>query len=212
METVSGTSRASAGGIPVFDLGGVIVDWNPRHLFRKYFPNDPDALEHFLIEIDFWNWNAAMDAGRPIADAVREWAMRFPQYADAIRAFEVHWEDIVAGPIPGMPELLDRLRGKRIPLYALSNISAENLPILISRYAILKRFERIVGSAEIGINKPDPGLFEYFLQQTGRRKKDLLFIDDVAENVAAARKLGWAAIRFTGAAELEKEISVRGLF
>jgi|WetSurMetagenome_2_1015567.scaffolds.fasta_scaffold306665_2 2-haloacid dehalogenase len=203
--------QAAAACVPVFDLGGVLFDWSPRHLFRRFFPDDPDALEKFLEEIDFWNWNAAMDAGRPVADAVREWAEKFPRYADAIRAFDARWEDIIAGPVPGTPALLDRLMEKGIPLYALSNISAEKLPILASRYAVLERFERIVISAEIGVNKPDSRLFAYFLEQTGRRKEELLFVDDSAGNVAGARRAGWAVIQFTDAAALAEELAARGI-
>lgn len=204
-------SRRGSRPIPVFDLGGVLVDWNPRHLFGRFFPGDPGALERFLSEIDFQRWNGLVDAGMPIADAVREWSAEFPRYAAPIRAFETDWANIIAGPIPGMPELLGRLREKGTPAYALSNISAERLPILLARYPFLGRLDRIVVSAEIGINKPDPRLFEYFLERTGRRKEELFFIDDMEENVAGARKAGWSAVRFTGAAALEAEFSARGI-
>jgi 2-haloacid dehalogenase len=204
-------SRPGIRRIPVFDLGGVLVDWNPRHLFRRFFPGDPDALERFLAEIDFPRWNRLVDAGMPVAEAVRVWTAEFPRFAEPIRAFETDWVNIIAGPIPGMPELLGRLREKEIPAYALSNISAEKLPILVSRYPFLERLERIVVSAEIGINKPDPRLFGYFLERTGRRKEELFFIDDLEENVAGARKAGWSALRFTGAAALEKEFSALGI-
>jgi 2-haloacid dehalogenase len=212
MKTNPGESLADIRRIPVFDLGGVLVDWNPRHLFRRFFPDNPGALERFLVEIDFWNWNACMDAGRPVAETVRERAVKFPRYAEAIGAFETDWGDIIAGPIPGIPELLDRLRRKGVPLYGLSNISAEKLPILVSRCAFLERFERIVVSAEIGVNKPDPRLFGYFLEQTGRRKEELLFIDDREENVDGARRAGWSALRFADAPALTEALSARGIF
>ncbi|MBN2084486.1 MAG: HAD family phosphatase [Anaerolineales bacterium] len=192
--------------IPVFDFGGVLFDWDPRHLFRHFFDGDTEAMERFLAEIDFFGWNAAMDQGQPFAEAVRERCARFPHYAEWIRAFDTRWEETVRGPIPGMADLLSRLRQAAIPQYGLSNTSAEKYRVLRQKYPFLRLLAGVLISGEAGICKPDPRIFELFLERTGLQKETLLFIDDSPANITAAQTLGWSAVRFTSAQELEKEL------
>ena len=203
--------NGKASWIPVFDFGGVLFDWNPRYLFRQFFDGDGEGMERFLAEIDFEGWNAVLDRGQPFVEAVRERCARFPQYAEQIRAFDTRWEETVRGPITGMTDLLSRLRQAAIPQYGLSNTSAEKYRVLRNTYPFLRGFTRVLISGEAGICKPDPRIFELFVEQTGLRREALLFIDDSPANIAAARTLGWSAVRFTSAQELEQEFISRNL-
>jgi 2-haloacid dehalogenase len=192
--------------VPVFDFGGVLFDWNPRYLFRRFFDGDSDGMERFLAEIHFDDWNAAMDRGLSFADGVRERCRQFPQYAEPIRAFDTLWEETVHGPMPGMEHLLRRLHTAGIPLFGLSNTSAEKYRVLRRNHPFLGLLTRILLSGEVGIAKPDPRIFELFLARTGLRKESLLFVDDSPANIAAAQSLGWDAVPFTSARELEKAL------
>ena len=192
--------------IPVFDFGGVLFNWDPRHLFRKLFSGDEDGMELFLAEIGFDDWNTAMDRGQPFPEAVQEQCARFPQYAEWIRAFDIRWEETIRGPISGMEDLLSRLRRSAIPIYGLSNTSMEKFQVLRKKYPFLSRFAGILISGEVGITKPDPRIFDLFLKRTGLQAGELLFIDDSEANVAAARSLGWDAVPFASAQELEREL------
>jgi 2-haloacid dehalogenase len=180
----------------VFDFGGVLFDWNPRHLFRRFFDGDDEGMERFLREIDFWNWNAEMERGRPFAEGVADRSAKFPRHAECIRAFDSDRESTVRGPMPGMPRLLRQLRRAGVPRYGMSNTSAEKFSGLRRRFPFLDGFAFILLSAEAGANKPDPRIFECFLERTGLRREDLLFIDDSPANVDAARRLGWDSVHF----------------
>jgi HAD superfamily hydrolase (TIGR01509 family) len=193
-------------GVPVFDFGGVLFDWNPRYLFRRFFDGDGEALERFMTEIHFNDWNASMDRGVSFADGVRARCRQFPRYAEPIRAFDTRWEETVRGPMPGMEGLLHRLHTAGIPLFGLSNTSVEKYRVLRRNYPFLGRLTQILLSGEVGIAKPDPRIFDLFLARTGLRKESLLFIDDSPANIAAASSLGWKAVQFTSARELEKEL------
>jgi HAD superfamily hydrolase (TIGR01509 family) len=197
--------------VPVFDMGGVVIDWNPRYLFRKFFPGDPEGMERFLREVDFWDWNAGMDRGRPFADGVAEASARFPRYANLLRTFDERWEETAAGPIAGMPELLGRLHEKGNVLYGMTNSSCEKFPILSRKFAFLRLFSVILLSGEVGMNKPDPRIFRMFLERTGLSREEVLFVDDTAANVEAARRLGWDAIIFSSVRNLESAFTARGL-
>ncbi len=203
--------KEKASCVPVFDFGGVLFDWNPRYLFRQFFDGDGESLERFLTEIGFFDWDAGMDRGRPFGEAVDEWCAKFPHYAGMIRAFDSRWVETVGGPIPGSADLLMRLREAGHPLYGLSNWSVEKFSVLRAKYAYIGAFRQILLSGEIGICKPDPRIFEAFLERTGLRPEALLFIDDSPPNIAAAQTLGWNAVHFISIKELELELIGRNL-
>ncbi|MBN1438786.1 MAG: HAD family phosphatase [Anaerolineales bacterium] len=204
--------KNSSAPIPVFDFGGVLFDWDPRHLFRHFFDGDSEGLERFLTEIDFQNWNADLDRGRPFAEAVAERSSRFPRYAHLIRAFDERWEETINGPTPGMEDILRRLRHRDIGLYGLSNLSGEKFPLLHRRHPeITGLFADILLSGEVGLIKPDSKIFNRFVTLTGLRPERLLLIDDSEANLSAARNLGWDAVRFVSAERLEEEFVRRGL-
>ncbi|MEZ0395943.1 MAG: HAD family phosphatase [Anaerolineales bacterium] len=195
----------------VFDLGGVLLDWNPRRLFREFFDGDPAALETFLAEIDFPAWNAELDRGRPIAEAVADLSRRFPHYAAPLQAYHLRWEETVLGPIQPVVGLLARLKQAGRPLFALSNWSAETFALVRARYDFLGWFDRLVISGEIGLIKPEEAVFRTFLDLIGRRPGECLFIDDSQANIAAAARLGFQTIHFLSPEQLNAELAARAL-
>jgi 2-haloacid dehalogenase len=191
----------------VFDLGGVLIDWDPRYLYRTLF-DDEAAMEAFLAEVTTPEWNAAQDAGRPWAEAVRSLADRHPEHRDLIEAYHQRWPETLGGPIEGSIEILDELR--RIPgvrLFALSNWSAETFPIARERYPFLAWFDGIVISGEVGAIKPDPRIFERLIERYDVDPGRAVFIDDSAANVAVAERLGFAGIRFEDPGSLRRELA-----
>ena len=195
----------------IFDLGGVLVDWNPRYLYRTLFDGDEAAMEAFFAEVGFFDWNIGMDAGRPFAEAVAELASRHPRHEALIRAFHEQWPESVAGAIEGTVEILGELRGLGHPLYALSNWSAETFHHAEARFEFLGWFDGVVLSGRLGVLKPDPRIFDAVLEMAGRPVERCLFVDDSETNVTAARRLGFDAVRFTTPAALRDELIRRGI-
>jgi 2-haloacid dehalogenase len=195
----------------IFDFGGVLLDWDPRNLYRRYFPHDPDAMEQFLNEINFMEWNSHQDKGRPFREATAELAGQFPQYSQLIHAYHEHWEESLVGDIPQSVELLKRLKQKGFPLYALSNWSAETYPIARKRYPFIDVFEDVVISGEVKLIKPDPAIFELLLKRNKLNAGECLLIDDSGKNIVAAKELGFQAIHYQSPGQLKSELSRLGL-
>jgi 2-haloacid dehalogenase len=189
----------------VFDLGGVLIDWDPRHLYRRLF-DDPDEMEAFLAEVSLAEWNAEQDAGRPWAEAVALLAAEHPERRELIEAFHRRWPETLAGEIPGSVAVLAELRAASVRLFALSNWSAETFPVALERFGFLSWFEGIVISGEVGLVKPDPRIFEHLARRFGIDAGASVFVDDSAANVEAAARLGFRAFRFTDAAALRDEL------
>ena len=174
----------------VFDLGGVLIDWNPRHLYRRLFDGDAAAMERFLAEICSPTWNAQQDAGRSWHDAVETLARQHPEYRDLILAYDERWPEMLGGPIEGTVDILGELRAAGVGLAALSNWSAEKFPVARERYDFLGWFDALVISGEVGVSKPDPRIYRHLLERTGFDPGRTLFVDDVAANVAVAADHG----------------------
>lgn len=187
----------------IFDLGGVVLDWNPRHLYRKLIP-DEEQREWFLSQVCHPEWNAQMDAGRPFSDAVEELGRRFPEHHEWISAYHRRWPEMLGGPVPGTSELLTELSGAGRALYAISNFAAEMFPVTLEAYPVLRCFRDVVISSSVGLCKPDTRIFALALDRFGVAARDCLFIDDVAANVAGAQAAGLAAVQFTSAADLRR--------
>jgi 2-haloacid dehalogenase len=185
----------------IFDLGGVVLDWNPRHLYRKLIP-DEVAREWFLTEVCSPAWNLQMDTGKPSAEAVAELSARFPDQAGLISAYWDRWPEMLGGPIPGTSELVAELAKSGRELYAISNFNGEVWPATVDAFPVLNCFKDIVISSFVGVCKPDPRIFALALRRFGVAARDCLFIDDVAANVAGAQAAGIAAVQFTSAAAL----------
>jgi hypothetical protein len=143
--------------IVVFDLGGVLIDWDPRHLYRKLFARDEAAVEHFLATVCTHEWNRCQDAGRSFAEGARLLKAEHPDQAELIDAYGARFDEMIAGPIAGSVEILAELRDRGIPLYGLTNWSAETYPAALQRFAFLRWFRGILVSGEVGLIKPDPG-------------------------------------------------------
>lgn len=180
----------------VFDLGGVLIDWNPRYLYRSLFEGDEPAMERFLAEVCTPDWNAQQDGGRSWREGIDELSARFPQHGELIEAYATRWEEMLAGPIQPSVEILADLRGTGVRLAAITNWSAETFPVARSRYEFLGWFETIVVSGEVGICKPDRRIYEHLLELTGFEPEKTVFIDDSAANVRAAADLGMTPLRF----------------
>jgi 2-haloacid dehalogenase len=189
----------------VFDLGGVLIDWDPRHLYRQLF-DDEAEMEAFLGQVTTPEWNAAQDAGRPWADAVASLAEKHPEHRALIEAFHERWPETLGGPIPGTVDVLAELREARVPLYALSNWSAETYPVARARFPFLAWFDGVVISGDVGAIKPDARMFEHLVAQHALRPSETVFVDDRADNVAAAARLGFVAIQFRDAASLRQDL------
>ena len=194
----------------IFDFGGVLLDWNPRHLYRRYF-EEPQQMEAFLKEINFTAWNARQDQGRPFVEAVAELSSQFPHHAKLIRAYHEHWEDSIAGPIAGTVLIARALKGAGYPLYGLTNWSAETFPLAYDKYDFLRLFDTIVVSGEVRLIKPDPQIFELTRQKTGQPAAHCLLIDDSADNLAVAIKMGFQTILYRSPELLEQRLLELGL-
>jgi 2-haloacid dehalogenase len=194
----------------VFDLGGVLIDWDPRLLYRKLLA-DEAAVEEFLATVCTPEWNAEQDRGRPFAEAVAELVERHPAHAAAITAYHERWTEMLGGEIPGTVAVLAELRAAGVPLYALSNWSAETFRLTRGRFPFLEWFDGLVVSGEEGVTKPDRRVFELLIERFGLVPAATLFVDDSAANVTAARDLGLDAVRFRDAAGLRRDLTARGL-
>jgi 2-haloacid dehalogenase len=194
----------------IFDLGGVLIDWDPRHLYRRLFA-DETAMEAFLNEVATQEWNAQQDAGRPWAEAVTALVAQYPDQRGLIEAFHGRWPEMVAGPIGGTVDVLADLREAGLRLYALSNWSAETFPIARRRFPFLDWFDGIVISGEVGVVKPDARIFEHLVARYAVEPGMAVFIDDSAVNVGAAARLGFVALQFVDARSLRHDLEELGL-
>lgn len=195
----------------VFDIGGVLVDWDPRHLYRGLFAGDDSAMEAFLGQVCTPAWNHEMDAGRPRAEAVAELVDRYPHLAAPIRAWTERWLEMISGEIAGTVDVLDRLAGRGVRLLGLTNWSAETFPVARQRFPSLRRFEAVVVSGEHGVAKPDPALFRVLLDVHAVDPARAVYVDDRAENVATARELGLHGLLFSDPATLHRDLVRFGL-
>jgi 2-haloacid dehalogenase len=197
--------------VAVFDLGGVLIDWDPRHLYRRLFAGDEAAMEDFLATVCTPEWNRCQDAGRSFAEAEAEAIARHPTKRALIEAWWRHFDEMVPGAIEGTVAVLARLRERGVALYALSNWSAETFARSRARFAFLEWFAGIVISGQEGIVKPDERLFTVLLERYGIDPRRAVFIDDVAANTAAAEAVGMRAIRFVSPEQLAGALEAMGL-
>jgi 2-haloacid dehalogenase len=191
----------------IFDFGGVLLDWNPRHLYRRFFPGDPTAMETFLREVDFATWNLALDEGRPFAEAVADLSARFPQYAALIQAYDTNWEESILGPIQPTVDMLQPLKAAGYRLHGLSNWSAEKFVPVHKRYAFLEIFDPIIISGQVRLAKPDPRIFNLMLAKINRPAQECVFIYDSPANIQAANRLGFKTILFESAEQMRVELA-----
>jgi 2-haloacid dehalogenase len=194
----------------IFDIGGVLLDWDPRHLYRKLF-DDEQAMERFLAEVCTLEWHEANDLGVPFAVTCGELAARHPEYADLIWAWGRRSEEMIAGPIHGTVNILRELRKRSMRCYALTNMEAETYPRRLERYEFLRWFDGTVVSSTEGIVKPDPQIFRRLMDRFDLVPETTLLIDDSARNVAAAAALGMQTVRFASPEDLRRRLEAAGV-
>jgi len=195
----------------IFDYGGVLLEWNPRNLYRRFFPNQPEAMEQFLTEVKFVDWNLQQDKGRPFEDAIDSLSAEFPHHAHLIRAYYEYWEESISGVIPGSIEILKQLKVRQYPLYGLSNWSAETFSRARYSYEFFNLFDDMVISGEVKMVKPEPEIFHLALQQFGKSAGECVYIDDSLANTEQARKLGFVAIHFQSPEQLKSDLQRLGV-
>lgn len=189
----------------IFDFGGVLLDWNPRYLYKPYF-NDDEEMEHFLSDICNGEWNIKQDAGRPFAEAVKELQAKFPEYAEAIQMYDDDWEKMLKCELPGSIDLLKELKSMGYGIYGLTNWSAEKIGYAFANYSFFSLFDGIVVSGVEKVVKPDRKIYEILLERYSLKPGECVFIDDNQDNVDMAKVLGINAIRFDNIGNVKEHL------
>jgi 2-haloacid dehalogenase len=195
--------------IAVFDIGNVLLDWDPRHLYRKMF-DDHARMEQFLAEVCTSAWNLEQDRGRLFRDAVAELVAVHPHLDAEIRAFDERWVETVSGTIQGSVDLLAELQDKGVPTYAITNFSAEKFADAQRIWPFLGSFIDVIVSGEHRVLKPDPAIYRLLLDGNGLAAEACVFIDDSQKNVTGAQAIGMHALHFTGADRLRADLKGLG--
>jgi len=195
----------------VFDFGGVLVDWNPRHLYRKIFSGDEDAMERFLEEIRFFEWNQKQDAGRTFSEAVEDLCKDFPQHCELIRLYDLRYEESITGPIWGTVAILEKLKSSGYLLYGLSNWPEEKYRLVRPKYSFFELFDDIIISGEEKVAKPDPRIFAILLGKIQREPWQCIYIDDSKQNIEVALELGFRCIHYQSPGQLDSDLVETGI-
>ena len=192
----------------IFDLGGVLIDWNPEHVYKKVFNGDQKKVDWFLNNICTSNWNVEQDAGRTLSDGTEILVNQFPEHEKLIRIFYDRWEDMIGGVIKETEDILYNLkRQDKYNLYSLTNWSHETFHIPFQRYDFFKHFEGIVVSGEEKTRKPFPKIYEILLERYDLNPESCLFIDDNLENITTAEKFGINGIHYKTTDLLLKDLT-----
>jgi len=199
-------TAAGRRSVAIFDVGGVLLEWNPRHLYRKLFPGDDAAMETFLATVCTKEWNERQDAGRTFAEATRDLMPLHADKRELIEAWGRRFDEMIPGAIDGVVDTLAELRARGVPLYAITNFSAETFPPQRERFAFLSWFLGIVVSGVEGVIKPDPRIFRILCERYAVAPESAVFIDDVAKNAVAASALGIHGIHFRSPEQLRSEL------
>ncbi|MFO2465771.1 HAD family phosphatase [Pseudomonas sp. 15FMM2] len=199
----------------VFDFGGVLFDWSPQHLYRKLIDDDQER-QWFLDNICTQVWNTEQDAGRSLAEATRTLITQYPQHEALIQAYYDRWPEMLRGPLKEGVAILEALHEMKMPLFGLTNWSAETFPYARENYPFLQYFRNIVVSGEVKLIKPDAAIYQASLEQIRAHLKDVkpsevVFIDDVADNIEAAIALGWQGIHHVTAERTRDALRALGV-
>ncbi|GGD10398.1 HAD family hydrolase [Hyunsoonleella pacifica] len=191
----------------IFDLGGVLIDWNPEYVFLEAFNGNREKMQWFLDNVCTMSWNENQDAGYPITKATEDLVEKFPDYEQYIRMYYGDWENMLSGPIQGTVDILEYLlRLKSYKIVALTNWSAETFPIAQKHFDFLNWFEGIVVSGEEKTRKPYNDIFEITLKRFNIEAETSIFIDDNAKNIETANKLGINGIQFSTPKQLISDL------
>lgn len=194
----------------VFDFGGVLFDWSAEYLYRELIPDDEER-RWFLTHVCSPAWNLKQDGGRPIAEAEAELIALHPDHADLIRAFYGQWPKTLRGLLDDGVALLEQLHEAGVPLYGLTNWSAETYHYVEDKYDFMTRFRHVVVSGRIGMVKPDPRIYAHLLEHVREPAERCVFIDDNAKNAEAASALGLHGITHRSAAETGSRLRALGV-
>ena len=194
----------------LFDLGNVLIRWDPRNHYRDRFDSEAQ-MESFLTEVATGAWNHEMDLGKPFAQAIAERSMLFPEHASLLAEWQSEWERMLGGAVDESVELLGQLRDAGYRLAALTNWSAETFPVARTRFPFLGWFEDIVISGVEGLAKPDPAMFALSLRRTGFVAERTVFIDDNLPNIVGAKAAGMHAIHFGSPGQCREELRAMGV-
>ncbi|EKE00627.1 MAG: HAD hydrolase, family IA [uncultured bacterium] len=195
--------------IIIFDLGRVLIKWDPDVVYKKYFANDLAKISRFYEETNIWKTNAEMDCGRSFHEALTELSSKFPSYREPIHLWQSQWLEMIGGPIEDSVKILKSLHAQGYPLYALTNWAKETFFPHIRHnptYTFLNNFNDIIVSGVERIIKPNPEIYKLLLQRHQLNPKNCIFIDDSQDNLVPAQNLGMATIKFTSPAQLIKEL------
>ena len=190
----------------VFDLGGVLVDWNPDYVYKDVFEKEED-MRWFYKNICTADWNEEQDAGRTLHDATEELVKKFPEHEKNIRTYYDRWEDMLGGPIQGTVDILNHLKHKSgYRLFALTNWSAETFPIALQRYDFLHWFHGRLVSGEEKMRKPFKEIYELLMERFNIDPSRAIYIDDNFRNLIPAKELGFYVIHFQSPEQFKKEL------
>jgi 2-haloacid dehalogenase len=190
----------------IFDLGGVLIDWDPRYLYRKIF-SDEEKMNWFLQNICTPEWNDEQDAGRSFQEATEDLIAKFPEHREPIRAWYDRWTETIKGPVQGSVDILEQIKNeRRFRLLALTNWSAETFPWALENFHFLHWFEGIVVSGDERCRKPHPEIFQILFRRYKVSPEKALFIDDNKKNIVTASELGMKTIHFTSPQELKEAL------
>jgi 2-haloacid dehalogenase len=195
----------------IFDYGNVLIEWNPRYVYNRYFPDDPEGMERFFQEVDFMGWNAKQDKGRTFMEGVAELSAQFPHHSHLIQAYHDHWKDSIGAAYWETVEIMKQLKQKGYPLYGLSNWSAETFPYARSKYDFFELLDDMVISGAVGYVKPEPEIYHIMLEKIGRPAGECLFIDDSLSNINQAKTMGFVTIHFQSSEKLKTDLENMGI-
>ena len=196
----------------IFDLGGVLIDWNPAYVYLEVFNGDRKKMEWFFDEICTNDWNENQDAGYSLRTATEDRIKMFPKHEKLIRMFYGRWEEMLGGAIQETVEILEKFfKNPSYRVIALTNWSAETFPVALERFDFLHRFEGIVVSGTEKTRKPFPEIYKLTLDRYGMNAQESLFIDDNLRNVHAATEMGINAVQFESAAQILNHLDQMGI-
>lgn len=195
----------------IFDLGGVLVDWNPERLYKKIFKEE-EEMKYFLSEICSPDWNEEQDAGRSLEDATNLLLEQFPKYSEEIKAYYGRWTEMLGGAIAGTVKILQELKTANThKIYALTNWSAETFPVALELFDFLQLFEGILVSGKEKLKKPDHRIYQLILERYKINASNAIFIDDNLRNIKAAIECGIHGIHFNNPEQLKVDLAAYGI-
>ena len=195
----------------IFDVGNVLYGWDPESFLVRQIADD-EARMRFVDDVGLWEWHDTLDAGRPVVEAAAELSEKFPEYAHLIEAWSDRFGETITGPVPGVHSIVEELDAKGVPLFAITNFSADFWPPFHDReQGFFRRFRDIVVSGEVKLLKPDPAIYYLALDRFRLRPADALFIDDRLINLEAAEAVGMRTHLFTTPDDLRGRLEAEGL-